>query len=244
MSKVITIDREDILSEVKLSCKLPETIEQIVKQKVIENTTSELGITVGTEELQTAADKFRLMYELGSADRTWTWLQKHHLSLDDFEQIVYNHALSTKLAIHLFADKIEPYFFEHQLDYVSVVMYEVILEDENLAMELFYAIKEREMSFYDVAHKYIQDKELRRKGGYKGIINRRDLKPEISATIFSSQPPQVIKPIITSKGVHLILVEEIIQPELNNFLRNTIAISLFSEWLKQQLEQFEVRKDF
>jgi len=66
------------------------------------------------------------------------------------------------------------------------------------------------------------------------------MKPEISAAVFAAKPPQVLKPIVTSKGVHLIFVEEIIQPELNNKLRSQIISDLFSEWLKQQIKQVEV----
>ncbi len=69
------------------------------------------------------------------------------------------------------------------------------------------------MNFYEVAHQYIQDTELRRKGGYRGMVQCKELKPEISAIIFAAQPPQVLKPIVTSKGVHLILVKDIIQPQ-------------------------------
>jgi parvulin-like peptidyl-prolyl isomerase len=119
-------------------------------------------------------------------------------------------------------------------------MYEVVLDDEDLAMELFYGIQEGEMSFYEVAHQYIQDMELRRKGGYQGIVRRKELKPEISAAVFAAMPPQVLKPIVTSSGVHLILVEEIIRPELNNKLRYQILSDLFAGWLKQQIEQLEV----
>jgi parvulin-like peptidyl-prolyl isomerase len=78
-------------------------------------------------------------------------------------------------------------------------------------MELFYGIQEGEMSFYDVAHQYIQDTELCRKGGYRGMVQRKELKPEISAAVFAANPPQVLKPIVTSKGVHLILLEELVQ---------------------------------
>lgn len=60
------------------------------------------------------------------------------------------------------------------------------------------------MSFYDVAHKYIE----------------------------------VLKPIVTSKGVHLILVEEIIQPELDDKLRFQILSDLFSGWLKHQIGEY------
>lgn len=239
MSKIITITSEDILDQVRLTCKLPELTEAIISRKIIENTALEVGIKVEPEELQKAADQFRLVYQLHSAEQTWGWLEKHSLSLDDFEHIAYTTFVSGKLANHLFADKVEPWFFEHQLDYVGVIMHEVILDDEDLAIELFYAIQEGEMSFYDVAHKYIEDLELRRQGGYKGILHRKDLKPEVSMAVFAAKPPQLIKPIMTSKGVHLIFVEELIQPHLDEKLHAIILSDLFAEWLKQQVKEFK-----
>lgn len=107
-------------------------------------------------------------------------------------------------------------------------------------MELFYAIAENEMSFPEVARQYIQDTELRRSGGYRGVLHRKDLKSEISATVFAATPPQLLKPIVTSKGAHLILVEELIQPNLDPRLRDKILSDLFSAWLKQQLEEAEI----
>ena len=182
MSQPITITNEDILEQVKLSCKVPEFIEGIITRKVIANAAAEAGIKVETEELQKAADQLRLMNKLNSADDTWAWLEKHSLCIDDYQEIVHSTVISRKLTAYLFADKVEPYFLEHQLDYAGVVIYEVVLDDEDLAIELFYGIKEGEMSFYDVAHKYIQDTELRRKGGYRGIVYRKDIKPETSQT--------------------------------------------------------------
>ena len=240
MSQTIKITSEDILHQVKLTCQIPEIIQGIVTRKVIENAVAEVGIKVETEELQKAADQIRLANKLKSADDTWAWLEKYRLSLEEFEEMVYNSLISAKLAAHLFADQIAPYFFQKQLDYAGVVMYEVILDDEDLALELYYAIKEGEISFYDVAHKYIQDIELRRKGGYRGTVYRKDLMPEISATVFTAKPLQILKPILTSLGVHLILVEEIIQPELDEKLRSRILGDLFFEWTKQTIEQFEV----
>jgi len=240
MSQAITITSENILHQVKLSCKIPSVIEEIVTRKIIASAAAEVGIKVEIEELQKAADNIRLMGNLKSADDTWAWLQKHGLSLDDFEELIYNNVISGKLAQHLFADKVEPFFLEHQLDYAGVVMYEVVLDDEDLAMELFYGIQEGEMSFYEVAHQYIQDTELRRKGGYRGIVSRKELKPEISAAVFAAKPPQVLKPIVTSSGVNLVFVEEIIQPQLDKTLAYKIGADLFSEWVKQQTEQVEL----
>ena len=242
MSQAITITSEDILHQVKLSCKIPSVIEEIVTRKIIADAAANVGIKAETEELQKAADNIRIMGKLKSADDTWAWLQKHRLSLDDFEEVIYINVISGKLAQHLFTDKVEPFFVEHQLDYAGVVMYEVVLDDEDLAMELFYGIQEGEMSFYEVAHQYIQDTELRRKGGYRGIVRRQDLKAEISAAVFAAKPPQILKPIVTAKGVQLIFVEEIIQPHLDDKLRFQILSDLFSEWLKKQFEKVEVVK--
>lgn len=246
MPNSIAVSGEDLIQQIKLSCQMPPTIKGIVNRRVIESVAKESGLTLEPEELQQAADAFRLTHNLLLADATELWLQEHYLSLDEFEEIVRISALSSKLAQHLFVDQVEPFFVGHQLDYTQVVMYEVVLDDEDLAMELFYAIQEGEMSFHEVAHQYIQDTELRRCGGYRGRVPRTDLKPEISAAIFASTSslastsPQLLKPIITSKGAHLILVEEIIQPELDKTLRQKILSNLFLKWLKQQVDQVEV----
>jgi parvulin-like peptidyl-prolyl isomerase len=240
MSKLLTVSPEEIIYQLKISCQIPSVLEGIATRKIIASEAQKIGIKVELEELQQAADNLRLINNLRRADDTLAWLQKHWLSVDEFEEVAHISVLSSKLAQHLFADRVEPFFVEHQLDYAQVVMYEVVLDDEDLAMELFYAIAEGETSFPEVAHEYIQDTELRRSGGYRGILHRKNLKPEISAAVFAATPPQILKPIVTSSGAHLIMVEELIQPKLDDTVRHKILSDLFSAWLKQQLEQAEM----
>jgi parvulin-like peptidyl-prolyl isomerase len=244
MLETITITNAGLLEQIKLSCKIPDIVEGIVTRNIIENAAAEMDIKIETEELQKTADTLRFANKLSSAADTWEWLKKHGLSLEEFEKIVQNTVISGKLAHHLFADKVEQHFYENQLNFTSAVIYEVILDDEDLALELYYAIKEEETSFYDVARQYIQDTELRRRGGYLGVMYRQDLKPEISSAVFAAKSPQLLKPIVSSKGVHLIFVEEIIQRELDNQLRLQILLDLYGVWLKQQIMQVEVVQDF
>lgn len=241
MSSKINITDRDIVKQIKLSGKVPETIEGIIKRKIVTDEAEKANIKVEIEELQKAGDQFRLVNNLHSASDTHKWLEKNSLSVDDFEDMLNVGVLSGKLANHLFSDKIEPYFYQNQLDYTEAIIYEVILDDEDLGMELYYAIDEEEMTFWDVAHQYIQDEELRRKGGYLGSVKRQALKPEISAAVFASNPPQLLKPIITAQGVHLILVEATIEPELNDKKRYEILGDLFTEWLKNKVEQTEIQ---
>ena len=241
MSEFATISNDELLYHIKLSCQVPTFVEEIITRKIITHAAQEAGIEVETHELQQAADNLRLINNLSSADMTWLWLEKHHLSLDEFEQLVYHNVLTSKLTEHLFANQVEQFFVEHQFDYAQVVMYEIVLDDKDLAMELFYAVSEEDISFPEIAHQYIQDTEQRRYGGYQGIQSRKDLKPEVSAAVFGATPPQIIKPVITSEGVHLIFVEEIITPQLDETLYSQILFELFDNWLKQRIEEFEYR---
>ena len=240
MPKVLKISSEDIIRNIKLSCQIPSVVEAIATEKIIALTALELGITVTEEELQQEGDSLRLENKLVKALDTWTWLKKNHLSLDDFEQLVHAKVLSRKLANHLFAEQVLRFFYEHQINYAAAVTYEVILDDRDLALELFYALQECEISFQEIARQYIQDPELRRAGGYQGIRRRTDFRPEIAAAVFAATPPQILKPITTPKGVYLIWVEEIIQPQLDEELRQKIVADLFDAWLKQQIASMEI----
>ena len=240
MSQTITITKEDIFHQAQLSCQIPEIIEKIIERKIIISAASEAGIKITTEELQKASDQMRVLSQLRNAQETWVWLEKYGLSLDDFEEIVYITLISRKLINHLFVDHVEPYFYEHQLDYAGAIIYEIVLDDEDEAIELYYEIQEGEISFFEAAQQYIQDPELRRKGGYRGKVNRSDMKPEVSAAVFAANPSTILKPIVTADGIYLVSVEEIIQPELDKKLHQKIMLDLFNEWLKRQTEQVQV----
>ncbi len=240
MSNVLTVSPDDILDHIKLACQIPNVLESIATRKIIEQEAKKAGIQIGLEELQRAADSLRLANQLLKAEDTWAWLEKYHLSLDDFEAIAENNLLSAKLANHLFADKAEQFFYAHQLDYIAAVTYEVVLDDEDLALELFYALQEGEISFQQIARQYIQNTEIRRAGGYQGIRLRTDFRPEIAAAIFAANPPQILKPITTPKGVHIIAVEEIIKPQLDEQRRLKIIGDLFTNWLKSQTAAMEI----
>jgi len=90
----------------------------------------------------------RLISDL-RVDATWSWLQKHRLSLDDFEELVYATVISSKLAQHLFANKVEPFLLS-----TSSIMLRLLCMKWSwtmkMAMELFYALQEGEISFPEV----------------------------------------------------------------------------------------------
>jgi parvulin-like peptidyl-prolyl isomerase len=226
---------EELLREAKLSLQLPHLSEQIKTHKLIAKAAAEAGIEPDTAALQAAADQIRVSHNLTSAAETYAWLEKFSLSMDDFEGLALRDCLRSQLAEHLFADKIEPYFVQNKLDYMSAVLYEVVFDDEDLAMESYYALQAGETTFPQVAHRYIQETELRRRGGYLGELRRSQLKPEVAVTVFSANPPQLLKPILSRQGICMLFVETINHPLLDERLRREILGSYLNTFLINQV---------
>ncbi|WP_310410505.1 peptidylprolyl isomerase [Chamaesiphon sp. OTE_8_metabat_110] len=230
------ISDRDLIYEAKLSGKMPELMRGIFRRKIIEQQVAKAGISPTIEDLQTAADRFRVVNQLESAAATQKWLAERLLTLDDFEDLITQDLLSDRLAEHLFGDRVEQLFYQNLLDYSGAVIYEVILEDYELAMEIYYSLQEGDLNFADVAQQYIPLTELRRRGGYVGRVDRKQLRPEISAAVFAATPPQLLKPIVTAVGVHLIQVEEIVEPKLDEQLHQQILTELFDRWLAEIMD--------
>jgi hypothetical protein len=229
------ISDRDLSYEAKISGKIPELIEGILRRKIIEAQVKEARIEPTIVELQQAADRFRIDNQLASAEATNKWLEDRYLSVDDFEYIITQNLIADRLASHLFGDRVEQFFHQNLLDYSAAIIYEVVLEDRELAMELFYSLQEGDLSFANVAHQYISAPDLRRRGGYIGRVGRKQLRPEISAAVFAAKPPQLIKPVISAVGVHLIQVEEIIEPKLDERLHQQILAEMFDRWLDEKI---------
>ncbi|MEJ6484844.1 peptidylprolyl isomerase [Nostoc punctiforme UO1] len=240
MLEQLTISTSNIIHSLKLSCQIPDVVETIASQRIITEVAQEAGIKVTPEELQQEGDDLRFAKKLTKAKDTWAWLEKHHLSVSEFEELAYNNVLTKKLANHLFSDQVEKFFYERQLDYVAAVTYQVVFEERDLALELFYALEEGEITFPEIARLYIAEPELRSTYGYQGLQYRKDFRPEIAGAVFAASPPEALKPITTPKGAHLIWVEEVIQPQLDEKLRQKIITESFSSWLKQQIASVKI----
>jgi parvulin-like peptidyl-prolyl isomerase len=236
MTETLPYSEQEIIHQLKLSGQIPSLLKSIAILDVVIAAARVEGIGVSEEELQLGANQIRLSSKLYQSSDTWEWLQQNGLTVDDFEEMIYQTVLSNKLAQHLFADKVGAVFAERRIDYTQVALYQVILDDEDLALELYYTINEGDLSFYEMAREHSLDKELGRKGGYLGLVNRMDLRPEVRSAVFGSFPPQLLKPILSKKGTHLIQLEEIVQPQLTPILHQQILSELFLEWIDNQIK--------
>jgi parvulin-like peptidyl-prolyl isomerase len=240
MPESITITSAQLLQQAKYQLQLPTLVEQVLHRQIILQTVEREGIVVSTEELQTAADQLRVTHQLLTARHTLDWLERHRLSIEDFEDLAYTQLIRKKLADRLCSPQIPAYFAERQLDYAQAVIYAVTIATEALAMELFYSLQAQEQDFLAIVHRYVTDPVARQRGEYRRTVRRRDLDPEISAAVFAVQPPTVLRPQATRSGYQLLYVAAILPPELTAPLEAQIRDELFYQWLCRQAADWEV----
>ncbi len=226
---------DEILSFLRKSIRFKETYQAVLYQKVIAQAAQSRGLTVTPEEIQAEANRLRREKRLEKATDTLAWLADQMMTADDWEAGIRDRLLAKKLAECLFAKEVEKFFAQNRLDFDQILLYQIILPAQKIAQELFYQIEEREISFYEAAHIYDVDERRRHQCGCEGKLYRWNLKPDIAAVVFSTQLKEVVGPLKTERGYHLLMVEEFIPAELTPERYQDILDRMFREWLASEL---------
>jgi len=232
----IVIEPEEIVNFLKSELDLKEVYQKILFKKVIRYVAQERGIVVTTEEIEAEADRQRRERGLEKATDTIAWLASQLVAPGDWEVGIRDRLLSQKLAQALFAQEVEKFFFQNQLEFEQVILYQIIVDSEKLAQEIYYQIEEGEISFYNAARLYDNDTHRREKCGYEGKMYRFSLQPDIAAVVFSTQPKDLIGPLKTAQGYHLFMVEEFLPAELTSAKYHEILNNMFQHWLVSELD--------
>lgn len=229
------IQSDEIVLALKKNIRLKEICQKIFYQEIIHKAVEERGICITPEEVQAESDQQRYENRLFRASDTFAWLADQLITAEDWEAGIRDRLMAEKLAQALFASEVEKYFTEHQLDFDQVSLYQIIVPYEKLAQEIYYEIQEDEISFYEAAHIYDIDPKRRCQCGYEGKFFRWDLKPELSAIVFSAAIGSVIGPLVIDQASHLLMVEEFIPAELTEERHQEILNRMFNEWLMTEL---------
>jgi hypothetical protein len=240
MSASLTIAHTDLLHQLKLQLGIPDLVTGLKKQHILQKTAKKYEIEIKPEALQVRADRLRQDYSLLTAEATWAWLQSQGLSLETFEAVVSSQLLEEQVKQYLFAPIIEETFAKTYGRYAKAIIYEIQVDDEDLARELFYMLQEQEASFFELAHQYHRDLEGRRCCGYRGALSRSQLPPGSAVAVFAAQAPQALPPIVLGASFHLLWVDEILSPQLTETVRAEILEQLYQDWLTQELSELMV----
>ncbi|AIQ36322.1 hypothetical protein R50345_17835 [Paenibacillus sp. FSL R5-0345] len=192
------------------------------------------GVQVSVKELQEGIDDFRRKKGLLQVPAATEWLQRNRMTLDDLGECVRETLIESKLMHIVCSAQVEKYYYEQRISFDTAIISQIIMAEYGAIRELMYRIEEGG-DFYTYARQYSLDDATRLAGGYTGEVTRAALSPVEAASVFGAQPGEIVGPVKTNRGYHLIKVEEMKHSVLDERRREQILALLFEEWVAEQL---------
>lgn len=94
--KELEISVSEVVDYLKLTDGFAPALREVVKRKITAQAAQENGIAVPDEELQRAADAFRIVNGLSKASDTENWLKSIGVTMDTFEKYLETNLLMSK----------------------------------------------------------------------------------------------------------------------------------------------------
>lgn len=225
---------EEIIAYLRRSHKIAEIAALAEREALILALCEQRGITASDEELQADGDAFRRKHRLIGASETLSWLQEQRIAVEDWTQGIRNALLEKNLKEHLFGASVDGYYLSNRKNYKRVALSQILVDDLTDALTIVSRLQEDKSSFCALALEYSKGQQLKEKGGFAGIHFLSRLMPEVAQAISEAKEGEVIGPIETKLGYHIIKVEKWFPAELNESVREEILESLFQAWLREQ----------
>lgn len=232
LSEIAPATNEEVIAYLNYSYKIAEFFALAEQDALILDICDQLGIKVSDEELQSAGDAFRQKHKLLGTSETLNWLQQNRITLEDWTQGVRIALLTNKLKDQQFGDTVDSHYLNNRNDYKRVALSQVLVANLTDALQIAHAIQKENASFCAMAIEHSKGKQSKENGGFAGIKFLAELLPEIKQAITDLKEGEVIGPIQTKLGYHILKIEKWYPAELSESVRAEVLESLFKTWLR------------
>ncbi len=230
----------DVLCGLHRSRRLLPLLKEAAAEQLLLNYAARERLTISDAELQQAADRFRHRHGLTSAEQTQQWLARAGLTVEDFESGLERDLLLGKLKRHLTEPHVADRFNGQRDRYACAALRQIVVAAEGTARELLAHITEEGQDFAELARKHSLHGPSRVAGGSLGVVARYGLPADVADAVFAASPGDVVGPLPGPDGFRLLLVEELLPPELDEETQAVIRQELFDAWLKDQLRDVRI----
>jgi PPIC-type PPIASE domain len=227
----------ELIAYLRHSYRYAEVCALAERDLLILRLCEQLNLTLSEEELQAAGDAFRLEHRLFGISETTAWLTQQRIALEDWSEGIKISLLSKKLKDRLFGANLDIHYISNRDNYRRVALSQILVLEQPEALKIVQALQERHESFCALALQYSKGKRSQENGGFVGVRFLTELPPDLARAIAGAAEGEVIGPIQTKLGYHILRVEQWFPAELNESVRDQILEYLFQNFLQTQRSQ-------
>lgn len=193
-----------------------DAIKQLVDQKIVNYFADTSNINVVDSEVNSQVKS--IVAEYTSNPQTKEYIVKQYGSVKNFEDKIrpnVKQSLVTQKVMSLVANitenDVKSYYESHKEDvenkYDEVKSSHILLSTQATADKILKLIRSKKIAFSEAAKKYSKDTGSATNGGELGWFTRNQMVSQFSDAAFSATPGEIVGPIQTQYGWHLINVE-------------------------------------
>lgn len=234
LPEISPLTNEEIIAYLRRSYKIAEVAALAEHDAMILALCEQHDIAASEEELQAAGDEFRREHKLLGASATLAWLSQHRITVQDWAEGIRVALLEKKLKDHLFGASVDGHYLSNRKEYGRIALSQILVDDLTDALKIVSRLQEDKATFCALALEYSKGKQSKEKGGFAGIHFLSRLMPEVAQAITEAKEGNVIGPIQTGLGYHIIKIEKRFPAQLSEDVREEILESLFQAWLREQ----------
>lgn len=233
LSEIESVTDEEIIHKLKYSLNYADILALAKRDMVILHLCDELGIYVSEDEVQKVGDAFRKSNKLHGAPETLRWLSENCISPEDWAKGIQVSLLTDKLKNHTCGDLADDYYLGNRENCTRVALSQILVGDLATAIRVTQAIKENDATFFSLALEYSRGKQSSENGGFVGTKLVAELLPEISQSINDTKEGDVVGPIHSKMGYHILRIEKWFPAEFSQ-VKDKILDYLFENWLNEK----------
>lgn len=223
----------EIVNFLRRSCKIAEIATSAERDALVLKLCEQLGITISDEEWQAAGDAFRLEHNLSGIAATQAWFAQQRVTVEEWSEGIKISLLTQKLKEYLFGATVDAHYMSNRNDYRRVALSQILVSDLTEALKIAQALRQDEVSFCALALTHSKGKQSQENGGFVGVRYLSELSQDIAQAIADAKEGEILGPIHTKFGYHILRVEKWFSIELHESIRESVMEAMFQKWIRE-----------
>ena len=164
------------------------------------------------------------------------WCQQKEITLDYFKAVMMREWQLQKFKQLRFADQVESEFLRIKSDLDRVKYSLIQLDDQSLAQEVYFQLRDDGVEFAQLAQEYSLGGE-RHTGGLVGPVALSTLPIDIADLFRHQQTGTVYAPVPVNNRFWVVRLERVIAARLTEVTRTAVVDRLYTQWLQTQVQR-------
>lgn len=237
LNNLLSIPTEN-LNIIRSKTFIRPLIKTMIRDSLLE------GIILESDLSSELLESFLKKRNLTEKSKRLNFINQNLLEEDDLKRLSVSQYKTNQISLRFFGEKANDYFEKRKNDLDQYKYSLIQVKDSDLAQDLYLRLESNESEFNEIESEYSINVEKYKKGLNEAIPLMR-IHPLVRKILKSTEIGIINEPVNLGEFWLIIRLDEIIQAEFNEKMRETLSKELFEIFLERLTQEIldEIKKE-